>query len=481
MKKIFIGEEQTKDTFICTLVKLFGIEKYEEMEKFCSEIELSFCVLNDRNVSDKEYFEFLNNIKFDLMEEIRNKDGMNIESQVDAMDMDDNQKETFSNISDLIEEANTIEPYDSKEFCNPVFNTNFYVIYLLVLILNNHIDGARYLYRRLPKPILNNRTIKFINQFLSFILKKDIGSAISILNKEIENENERLGKNIEKEEDIIEEEVIENIDKPVSLKSGKQTSENEADDEEKMDIYISDKEKNETNIIANTPEQSSGTNKDAEPLAQVDTPEETMKEIDYDKEEDNGEDNDDDGDDEDDDDDDSDDDDDDDDNDENNDINLNINENSSKVDSDHLAANNTMTPVETQTPLSTADIPVIATTSTNTKRTFFKIKRCSLFILQLLNCLVETIRKRQIQLIAKAYDHIFIKEVAKTLDYSEDKVKVYLPEKYGWAIDSTNTMFIPKHEVKEEKQEMSINHVHTLIDHLIFLEDSDKLQKVERF
>jgi len=466
MKKIFTGEEQSKDTFICTLVKLFGIENYKEMEKFCSEIELTFCVLNDRNVSDKEYFEFLNNIKFDLMEEIRNKDGMNIESQDDAMDTDDIQKETFSNISNLIEEANTIEPYDSKEFSNPVFNTNFYVIYLLVLILNNQIDGARYLYRRLPKPILNNRTIKFINQFLSLILKKDVGSAISILNREIESENERLGKNIEKEEDIIEEEVIENVDKPIPIKGGS--------DDEKMDIYLFGKEKNESNIIDNTPEQSSGSNRDADPSLQVDTPEETMKYIDYDREEDNDEENDDD-----------DDDDDDDDNDDNdsddNDVNLKIDENSLKVDNDHLSANNTMTPVETQTPISTADIPVVATSSVKTKKTFFKIKRCSLFILQLLNCLIETIRKRQIQLIAKAYDHILIEKVAKTLDYPENKVRVYLTEKYGWAIDSSDTMFIPKHEIKEVKQEMSFDHVHTLIDHLIFLEDSDKLQKVERF
>jgi len=481
MKRIFTGEEQAKDTFICTLIKLFGIEKYNEMEKFCNEIELSFCILNDRNINDKEYFEFLNNIKFNLMEETRNslselnKDGMNIEYQEDTMDMDDVQRETFSNISKLIEEANTIEPSDSREFSNPVFNTNFYVIYLLVLIINNQIDGARYLYRRLPKPILNNRSIIFIKEFLSLILKKNVGSAISILNKEIENENERLGKTTEKEEDLIEEEeeIIENNVKQLLHKDKNETK--EGDDDEKMDIYLSDKTsrgKTEANIVDNTPEQSSGI-KSVDLPSQVDTPEETMKDIDYDKEEDNDEDNDDD--------DDDDDNDDDDDDSEENSISLRIDESVTKMGNDHLAGNNTMTPVETHTPLSTTDIPVIASASSNTRKTYFKIKRCSLFIIELLNCLLETIRKRQILLMAKAYDHILINEVAKNLDYPENKVRVLLTKKYGWEIDSSNTMFMPKREVKEVKQEMSINNIHTLIDHLIFLEDSDQLQKIDRF
>jgi len=507
MKKIFTGEEQAKDTFICTLVKLFDLEKYDLMERFCDEVEITFSVLNERQVKSNEYFEFLNSIKFDLMEECRNcvdvnKDKMNFEMQnVDAMDMDIVPKESLSNISKLLEEAYTVEPSDSDTFSNPVFNTNFYMVYLLVLIINNEMDSARYLCRRLPKPVLNNRTITFIKVFLSSLLKKDVGTALSLLNKEIEGEIKKVGESTEKEECLIEEEVIEKDDKTMSLKNkntqDKGKEPNTEEDDEKMDVYLSDKssevskvdkgKKEGKNIADNTPEQSSDTIGNAVPQTQVETPEETMRDVDYDKEEEDNNDSDDDEDDDDDDDGDEDDDDeeedeeDDDDsdgvdNDEKNNVTqLKINQETLKV------GDNTMTPVDTHTPLSIAEAPVASSSLFSTRKTYFKIKRCSLFIKELLVCLLEKTRLRQISLMSKAYDHILIKEAARNLDFTEEKAISYLTNKYGWEVDTQNAMFMPKREVKERKQEMSINHINTLIDHLIFLEGSDKLQKVERF
>ena len=480
MKKIFTGEEQAKDTFICTLVKLFDLEKYDVMEKFCDEVEVSFSVLNERQINSREYFEFLNSIKCDLMDECRggdNRDKMYFEMRNDdAMDMDiDIQRDSLSNTSKLLEEAYTIEPSNSETFSNPVFNTNFYMVYLIILIINNQMDSARYLYKRLPKPVLNNRTITFIRVFLSYMLKKDVGGALSLLNKEIEIEIKKVGESTEKEECLIEEEVIDDkAELPKDKKLQSKGKEIDAeDDDEKMDVYLSDKssevskidkgKKEGNNIADNTPEQSSDTIGNAVPQTQVETPEETMRDVDYDKEEEE-EDNDD-----------SDDDDDDSDANDNNEIKLNINQDTLK------ASDNTMTPVDTHTPLSIAEAPVASSSVSPTKKTYFKIKRCSLFIKELLVCLLEKTRCRQIDLMSKAYDHILIREAARNLDLSEDEAKSCLTGKYGWEIDAQNAMFMPKREIKESKQEMSINHINTLIDHLIFLEQSDKLQKVERF
>jgi len=132
MKKILTGEEQIKDTYICTLVKLFGIEKYDIMEKFCEEIEMSFSILNNGNVKSDEYFEYLNSIKFDLMEDYRNSilgnaniELSNLNSPIDTMDIDDNQK---GNVTKLLEESSIVEPSNLEVFSNPVYNTNFYII-----------------------------------------------------------------------------------------------------------------------------------------------------------------------------------------------------------------------------------------------------------------------------------------------------------------------------------------------------------------
>ncbi|OUM67527.1 hypothetical protein PIROE2DRAFT_20018 [Piromyces sp. E2] len=509
MKKVFTGEEQAKDTFISTLVKLFDLERYDVMEKFCDEVEISFSILNERQIKSNEYFEFLNSIKFDLMEECRNyiennKDKMNFEMQYeDAMDMDVLQKDSNTYLSKLLEESYTIEPSNSEVFSNPVYNTNFYMVYLLVLIINNQLDSARYLYRRLPKPVLNNRTITFIKIFLSFMLKKDVGGALSLLNKEIDIEIKKVGESTEKEEDLIEEEIIEKDDKTVLVKDQGKGKESNEDEDEKMDVYLSDKSSEVSkinngiregkNIADNTPEQSSDTIGNVVPQTQVETPEETMRDVDYDREEEEEEDNDDgdDDDDENDSDDDSDDDDDDDNDDDDNENNDDDSDGDNdvkknvmqlKINQDTLkAADSTMTPVDTHTPLSITETFAASTSSFNTKKTYFKIKRCSLFIKELLVCLLEKTRSRQINLMSKAYDHILIKEAARNLDFSEEKAISYLTNKYGWEVDTVNAMFMPKHEVKENKQEMSINHINTLIDHLIFLEGSDKLLKVERF
>ncbi|ORX49297.1 hypothetical protein BCR36DRAFT_412817 [Piromyces finnis] len=351
MKKIFTGEEQARDTFITTLVKLFDIERYDVMEKFCDELEISFKILNESQVNPNEYFEYLNTIKFEIMEEYRNyfdnnSDDMNVEIQhEDAMDMDNSSPKI--NLSKLLEEANTIEPSDSNTLFNPIYNLNFYIIYLLVLIINNQMNSARYLYKRLPKPVLKNRTISFIKSLLSCLLEKDVGKALSILNKEIEIEINIENENTEKEEVILEEEIIEKTDKKLNK---------EVDNE--SDYYEIKKE--EVTIADNTPEQSSDT-------------------------------------------------------------------------------------------------------------------------IELLISLLEKIRCRQINLMSKAYDHILIKEAAKNLNFTEEKAISYLTSEYGWKVDSENIMFIPKHEIIKGKQEMSINHIDTLIDHLIFLEGSDKLLKVEHF
>eukprot|EP00833_Pecoramyces_ruminatium_P006878 jgi/Orpsp1_1/1180910/evm.model.c7180000075099.1 len=508
MKKILTGDEQTNDTFITTLIKLFGIEKYNVMEKFCEEIEMSFSILNERNIKAVEYFEFLNSIKFDLMEEYRSNllkysiDNMNIEklnlnSQVDAMDMDEIQKDKLIDITSLLEESNAIEPCDSYEYSNPLFNTNFYIIFILVLIINNQMDSARYLYRRLPEPILRNRTLVFIKVFLSFMLKKDVGKAISILNKEIENEIKKESESTEKEEDLIEEDILDRIPTKVNKKVVQKSKE-----DEKMDIYPSDKSSDIAGpsskgrvIENNTPEQSSDNIIDI-PQQQVDTPEEPMKDIEYD--EGNGGDDDDDDDDNEEEEEDENDDDDNDDSDEN----YNNNEDISKSDDLTIKiqnqntkqfVNDTMTPVDTETPLSYASLgneisasSSATTTLTDTKKTYYKIKRCSLFIKELLICLLDKTRKRQINLIAKAYDHILVKEVAKILDYSVENITTYLTENYGWEVEPAQDlkdemMFIPKRDTKEKKQEMSINHIDTLINHLIFLEDSDKIQKIDHF
>ncbi|KAG4104890.1 hypothetical protein H8356DRAFT_1071906 [Neocallimastix lanati (nom. inval.)] len=434
MEGILIGEEQIKDTFICTLIKLFGIEKYDVMEKFCEEIEMAFSILNNRNVKSDEYFEYLNSIKFDLMEDYRNSleninnEKLNSNSKIDAMDMDDNQK---GNISKLLEEINVIEPNNLKVFSNPVYNTNFYIIFILVLMINNQMDSARYLYRRLPSAILNNRTLVFSRVFLSYMLKKNVGSAISVLNKEIENEIKKECESTEKEEELIDEDIMDNVPKATKKIIHKSKK------SEKMDINTLEKSfeiggpSKGKMIESNTPEQSSD-NIIEIPQKQN----QSLKQI----------------------------------------------------------INDTMTPIDTETPQSydasigndVSTSSVTNSTTLDTKKSYYKIKRCSLFIKELLICLLDKTRKRQINLIAKAYDHILVKEVSKSLDYSVEKVIKYLTENYGWQLEPAQDipgemMFLPKHEVKEKKQEMSINHIDTLINHLIFLEESDKIQKVDRF
>jgi len=493
MEGLLIGEEQIKDTFICTLIKLFGIEKYDVMEKFCEEIEMAFSILNNRNVKSDEYFEYLNSIKFDLMEDYRNSleninnEKLNSNSKIDAMDMDDNQK---GNISKLLEEINVIEPNNLKVFSNPVYNTNFYIIFILVLMINNQMDSARYLYRRLPSAILNNRTLVFSRVFLSYMLKKNVGSAISVLNKEIENEIKKECESTEKEEELIDEDIMDNVpkaSKKIIHKSKKS---------EKMDINTLEKSfeiggpSKGKMIESNTPEQSSD-NIIEIPQKQVDTPEEQMRDVEYNDDDDDDNDSDDIDDDS------GDDDDDDDDSDKNNDIDKDVsksNEINLKNQSLKQIINDTMTPIDTETPQSydasigndVSTSSVTNSTTLDTKKSYYKIKRCSLFIKELLICLLDKTRKRQINLIAKAYDHILVKEVSKSLDYSVEKVIKYLTENYGWQLEPAQDipgemMFLPKHEVKEKKQEMSINHIDTLINHLIFLEESDKIQKVDRF
>ncbi|ORX81267.1 hypothetical protein BCR32DRAFT_244995 [Anaeromyces robustus] len=520
MKKILTGDEQLKDTFVCTLIKLFGIEKYDIMEKFCNELEISFSIIDDRKIKPNEYFEFLNEIKSNLMEECRNSSdgdtGMNIEinPNPDEMDMDVSKKEMFTNVTKLLEEAYSVEPAESEEFINPVFNSNFYIIFFLILVINNQMDSARYLYKRLPKPILSNRTIVFLKVFLSFMLKKDVGKALSVLNKEIEVEIKKLNVSIENEEDYIEEDIVDKNENENEMniisQKGKNEEKNQEDNDEKMDIYpyeksneiVVESSKEKMNHLAvienNTPEHSSETTMNAGPVLQVDTPEETMKDVrdnndDNDNEEEEEDDDNDNEEEEEEDDDDDDDDDDDyndvDSNDESN--NNNKNENISKTMlkiTENMAKinDNTMTPTDIETPLSYTSIGENNHNNIHITKSYFKIKRCSLFIKELLLCLLENTRKRQINLIAKAYDHILVKEVAKTLDYPEDKIISYITENYGWDVEpaqdqSGEMMFIPKREVKERKQEMSINHIDTLINHLIFLEDSDKIQTIERF
>ncbi|ORY24737.1 hypothetical protein LY90DRAFT_514473 [Neocallimastix californiae] len=457
--------------------KTFGIEKYDIMEKFCEEIEMSFSILNNGNVKSDEYFEYLNSIKFDLMEDYRNSilgnaniELSNLNSPIDTMDIDDNQK---GNVTKLLEESSIVEPSNLEVFSNPVYNTNFYIIFILVLIINNQMDSARYLYRRLPTPILKNRTLVFIKIFLSSMLKKNVGNAIFVLNKEIENEIKKENESIEKEEDLIEEDLMDKVPKV----NKKNVYKNKG---EKMDIYNKSYEvagPSKGKIIENnTPEHSSDNIIDI-PQQQYNTPEEQMKDIEYEDEEEEEEEEEDDDDDEN----------DSDEGNNNNEINL-------KNSALKQIINDTMTPIDTETPQSydasvENEVPTSSTTTNTTPDTnkkYFKIKRCSLFIKELLICLLDKTRKRQINLIAKAYDHIFVKEVAKCLNYSEENVITYLCENYGWKVepaqDIPNEMvFIPKREVKEKKQAMSINHIDTLINHLIYLEDSDKIQKIKYF
>jgi hypothetical protein len=180
-----------------------------------------------------------------------------------------------------LEESSIVEPSNLEVFSNPVYNTNFYIIFILVLIINNQMDSARYLYRRLPTPILKNRTLVFIKIFLSSMLKKNVGNAIFVLNKEIENEIKKENESIEKEEDLIEEDLMDKVPKV----NKKNVYKNKG---EKMDIYNKSYEvagPSKGKIIENnTPEHSSDNIIDI-PQQQYNTPEEQMKDIEYEDEE----------------------------------------------------------------------------------------------------------------------------------------------------------------------------------------------------
>lgn len=179
---------QVQENIFECLLKLFGVKNFRLMEEFCKEIELVYSMVGEKNLNRSTYFEYLNDIKNDIefTEGVNNSvsdDSENIEKTSTDMDVDVVSMDSI--LAQLINEAQEQKTNEKllNKFENPIYNVDFYCIFLILQLINDKVNSARFLYKRLPKELTMNPVILFLRNIIDLSMKNNIGQVIQNITK----------------------------------------------------------------------------------------------------------------------------------------------------------------------------------------------------------------------------------------------------------------------------------------------------------
>lgn len=481
-----------KDGVITGLIKFFEMGNYELMENYCNEIEIVFSIINTTQIPKSIYFEYLNDIKEEILQVEARKEyeeqklqkisttdfnEPSINQVKSSMDVDTDTpsktsipSESSSTLIEIFNQllseakqfADTNKEGSIDSYTNPIYSSDFYCIFLIVLMINNHMDSARFLFKRLPQKINKGNMLIFVKLFLSLVLRRRVPDAIDILRKKINGQ-----ENLIDYQNLIEEMNKVNRSEDDSEKTQKksfQTNEKGIEDSNSTsysrDGYMSvegirsddNKNLNAENKIANS--------KDDESV--LDSEESSDHDMEMDVKEKSSMEN-------------------------------TVNTPNDVQDNNH--SSNTMeadTNEKNKKDENNTTNKLMEKMNNNTKtdenvlnleyQDIYHVQ----FIHELLNCLLQKICERQIHLMEMSYNHIYVDEAAKNLGLSIPDTISYLVQNNGWILEKagendTKKMdtLIPKKKSQEKKQETDIHQIENLTNHLIALEESDKIQRIQ--